>query len=122
MMEVIRLVRSELEQVCDDVSYLHNDGKPNYPYITYSLTFENRDSNKEFQKGAYLDISLYDNEGYNNDRIETVLNKLMSLFSQDFISGEGIIIRPQTFNSNALETASSVLQRREATIYLLIDY
>ena len=122
MMEAIRLVRLGLEQVCDDVSYLHNDDKPNYPYITYSLTFENRDSNKEFQKGAYLDISLYDNEGRDNERIETVLNKLMSLFSRDFISGEGIIIRPQTFNSNALETASSVLQRREATIYLLIDY
>lgn len=122
MMEAIRLVRLALEQVCDDVSYLHNDGKPNYPYMTYSLTFENRDSNKEFQKGAYLDISLYDNKGRNNERIETVLNKLTSLFSRDFISGEGIIIRPQTFNSNALETASSVLQRREATIYLLIDY
>ena len=122
MMEVIRLVRSELEQVCDDVSYLHNDGKPNYPYINYSLTFETRENNAQFQKGAYLDISLYDNQGRNNERIETVLNKVMGLFSRDFISGEGIIIRPQTFNSNALETASSVLQRREATIYLLIDY
>lgn len=124
MPEVIRLITQFFKTIIKESFYITNH-KANviYPYLTFSYTaqpFYRKNGNE-----VYIDFDVFDNQGNDNERIETVVNDLIEAVEDNerkVIKSDKLLIRIEGININLMPTNSDTLQRRTGTINLRIDW
>lgn len=124
MPEVIRLITQFFKTIIKESFYITNyKADVIYPYLTFSYTaqpFSRKNGNE-----IYIDFDVFDNQGNNNERIETVVNDLIEAVEdseRNVINNDELLIRIEGISINLIPTNSDTLQRRNGTINLRIDW
>jgi len=122
--EVIRLITQFFKTIIKESFYITNPkADVIYPYLTFSYTaqpFYRKNGNE-----IYIDFDVFDNQGNNNERIETVVNGLIEAVEDNerkVIKNDKLLIRIEGISINLIPTNSDTLQRRNGTINLRIDW
>ena len=120
MNEVIAAVLSKCQEVITE-SYFRKNTSPElvYPYLVFSYDSDNISKNAD---GAYLDMTIFDNQGSNDERIETNLAEIKQALRNYSEMLESCYIRARFEGANITDTGSDTLQRRDVRFYLKIDW
>lgn len=124
MPEVIRLITQFFKTIIKESFYITNyKADVIYPYLTFSYTaqpFYRKNGNE-----IYIDFDVFDNQGNNNERIETLVNDLIEAVEdseRNVINNDELLICIEGISINLIPTNSDTLQRRNGTINLRIDW
>lgn len=120
MNEVIAAVLSKCQEVITESYFRKNTSlELVYPYLVFSYDSDNISKNAD---GAYLDMTIFDNQGSNDERIETNLAEIKQALRNYSEMLESCYIRARFEGANITDTGSDTLQRRDVRFYLKIDW
>lgn len=90
-----------------------------YPYLTFTLSGEPL---RTHANGFYVDVDLFDNNGNDDERMETVVFELMQEFANYHQSYRDFLLQIEFRQSTLIPTGSDTLQRRNMQFYCKIDW
>ena len=107
MNEVIAAVLAQCQNVIAESYFRKNTSQQiTYPYLVFS----------------YLDVTIFDNQGSNDERIETKTAELKQALRNYSEMLDSCYIRARFEGGNMTDTGSDMLQRRDVRFYLVIDW
>lgn len=120
MNEVIAAVLAQCQNVIAESYFRKNTSQQiTYPYLVFSYDSDNRD---KYADGAYLDVTIFDNQGSNDERIEIKTAELKQALRNYSEMLDSCYIRARFEGGNMTDTGSDMLQRRDVRFYLVIDW
>lgn len=124
MLSLIGDITSLLKTFTKEVHYQWNHTKPiTYPYVTYTITTEPLDNDNQI--GIYVDFDVFDDQGRNNERIETVCANMQAFFmdkNNTSVLTDKYLMRMRDLSISPFATGSDTLQRRTGQFHLKIDW
>lgn len=120
MNEVIAAVLGQCQNVIAESYFRKNTNHELvYPYLVFSYDSDNISKNVD---GAYLDVTIFDNQGGNDERIEIKTAELKQALRNYSEMLESCYIRARFEGVNMTDTGLDMLQRRDVRFYLKIDW
>ncbi|PCH13887.1 hypothetical protein A9Y57_00156 [Streptococcus parauberis] len=120
MKEVIKNILEKLQTVVPESYYMSNDNPSlTYPYLVFKTSVERLTWETD---GAYLDIDIYNNKGFDQEEIENTVDAVKQLLNHYTVMLDACFLRVRFESSDDTLPNSDTLQRRYMRFYLKIDW